>query len=222
MAYREPPKPGQRRIALVHAIPVSIEPINKAFATHWPEAWVFNLLEDSLIAGLTEAGGFTPLFNRRVTDLCRYCVDTGADAILFTGSAFGPAVDAAKAKTTIPVFKPYEAMIEAALAAGSRLGIVASFHGTFEPFKADVMAAAKKPIELFTEEATGALEALEAGDSATHDRLTAEAAARLPACDAIMLAQYSLARAAPLVKHPKVLTPPDAAVLHLKRLFDGS
>jgi hypothetical protein len=222
MPYREPPKPGQRRIALVHAIPVSIEAINQAFAEHWPEAWAFNLLEDSLIAGLNEAGGFTPLFNRRVTDLCRYCVDAGADAILFTGSAFGPAVDAAKTKVTIPVFKPYEAMIEAALAAGTRLGVVASFRGTFAPFKADVMAAARKPVELFAEEATGALEALEAGDTATHDRLTAEAAARLPACDAIMLAQYSLSRAAPLVKHPKVLTPPAAAVLHLKKLLGGA
>jgi hypothetical protein len=221
MPYREPPKPGQRRIALVHAIPVSIDPINQAFAEHWPEAWAFNLLEDSLIAGLAEAGGFTALFNRRVTDLCRYCVDVGADAILFTGSAFGPAVDAAKAKVTVPVLKPYEAMIAQALAAGHNLGVVASFRGTFGPFKADVMAAAKHPIGLFTEEATGALEALEAGDAAIHDRLVAEAAARLPACDAIMLAQYSMARAAPLVKHPKVLTPPDAAVLHLKQLLAG-
>jgi len=219
MAYRDPPAPGQRRIALVHAIPVSIQPIGEAFASLWPEAWTFNLLEDSLIAGQREAGGFTPGFNRRVLDLCRYCADTGADAILFTGSAFGPAVDAARPKLTIPVLKPYEAMVTEALAAGDRLGIVATFGPTIPLLQADIEATAGRPLEIHTAEATGGLEALENNDGPTHDMLVAAAARALPPCDALLIAQYSAARAAPMIHHRNVLTPTGSAVLQLKRLL---
>lgn len=219
MAYRDPPRPGQCRIALVHAIPVSIQPIQEAFATLWPDAWTFNLLEDSLIAGQREAGGFTPAFNARVLSLCRYCMDTGAEAILFTGSAFGPAVDAAKKELPIPVLKPYEAMVAEALKLGDRLGIVATFGPTIPLLKEDIEATAGRTLEIHTAEATGGLEALEGGDGVEHDMLVAAAARTLPDCDAILLAQYSAARAAPMIHHKHVLTPTGSAVLHLQKLL---
>ncbi len=63
--------------------------------------------------------------------------------------------------------------------------------------------------------APDAMAALNRGDGATHDRLLAEAAASLTDCDAIMLAQFSTARAREAVAAATgrpVLTSPDSAV----------
>ncbi len=51
--------------------------------------------------------------------------------------------------------------------------------------------------------AEGALDALTLGDTHLHDRLVVQAAQQVAAkgCDAVALAQFSLARAAPLVEH---------------------
>jgi hypothetical protein len=72
--------------------------------------------------------------------------------------------------------------------------------------------------------AEGALAALDAGDTATHDRLAAEAAVVLATqgCAVIALAQFSLARARDAVADATglpVLTTPDSAVARLKRLL---
>jgi hypothetical protein len=70
--------------------------------------------------------------------------------------------------------------------------------------------------------AEGALAALDAGDPNAHDRLAAAAAEDLADCDCIALAQFSLARAAPLVAQATgkpVLTTPASAVRKLRRLL---
>ena len=72
--------------------------------------------------------------------------------------------------------------------------------------------------DITTKLAAGALAALDAGDTAEHDRLAAQAARDLIDCDAIALGQFSLARAAGAVAAAtgkRVLTTPDSAVLAL-------
>ena len=70
--------------------------------------------------------------------------------------------------------------------------------------------------------AAGALAALDRGDRAEHDRLVVEASKDLRNCDAIALAQYSMAPAADQVAQATgkpVLTTPDSAVLKLKKML---
>ncbi|MGH8682760.1 MAG: aspartate/glutamate racemase family protein, partial [Burkholderiales bacterium] len=65
-----------------------------------------------------------------------------------------------------------------------------------------------------------AMAALDRGDGATHDRLVAEAAPQFAGCDAVMLAQFSTARAHAAVSAVldcPVLASPDSAVLSLRR-----
>ena len=207
------------RIALIHALRHSPPPIEAAFRELWPEPVLMNLLDDSLSADLARDGALTPAMTRRFLDLAGYAVGTGAQGILFTCSAFGPCIDAVKAAfPAIPVLKPNEAMIEEACAAGRSIGLMASFAPTLASMPPEFPAE----IVLRPTLVAGALAALDAGDVATHDRLAAEAAHTLKDCDAIALAQFSLARAAPAIAAAtglKVLTTPHSAVRKLRYML---
>ena len=213
------------RVALIHALRHSVAPVEDAFLRLWPEARRVNLLDDSLSADLAAAGALAPAITARIIALARYAADAGAHGLLFTCSAFGPAIAAAAAALApLPVLRPNEAMIEAALAAagsGGRIGLLATFPPTLATMPAEFGTGAAVVPAL----AEGALAALEGGDGAAHDRLAAEAAGHaLGGCDVIALAQFSLARAAPAVAAltgRKVLTTPDSAVAKLRRLLEG-
>lgn len=206
------------RIALIHALRHSPPPIEAAFRELWPEARLMNLLDDSLSADLARDGRLTPAMTERFLALARYAAGTGAEGILFSCSAFGPCVEACAAALPIPVLKPNEAAIEEAAAHGRRIGLLASFPGTLASMPAEFPPG----IDLVPCLAEGAMAALDAGDTEAHDRLAAEAARRLAGCDAILLGQFSLARAAPRVRAATglpVVTTPGSAVRKLRALL---
>ncbi|HLI62657.1 MAG TPA: aspartate/glutamate racemase family protein [Terriglobales bacterium] len=207
------------RIALIHALRHSPPPIEAAFAALWPGPTLMNLLDDSLSADLAREGRLTEAMTPRFLALARYAVGTGAAAILFTCSAFGPCIDRVKQEfPQIPVLKPNEAMIEEAVRHGHRIGLLASFPATLVTMPAEFPPG----VEVRPKLAEGALAALDAGDAERHDRLAAEAATELSDCDAIALAQFSLARARDAVAArtgKPVLTTPDSAVRKLRALL---
>ena len=126
------------RIALIHALRHSPPAIEEAFSRLWSTPTLMNLLDDSLSADLARDGALTPAMTTRFLTLAEYAVSTGADAILFTCSAFGACIDAVvAAHPTIPVLKPNEAMIEEAKAAGTRIGLLATFAGTLTSMPAE-------------------------------------------------------------------------------------
>jgi aspartate/glutamate racemase len=208
------------RIALIHALAHSPGPINAALARDWPEAERMNLLDDSLSADLARTGQLDERMTQRFNALADYAAGTGADAILFTCSAFGPCIEAvARRLAPLPVLKPNEAMVDeaVALAAGTPIGLLASFGPTLQTMPPEFPPTAV----LHTALAEGAMAALDAGDTATHDRLAAQAARRLAeqGCRVIALAQFSLARARDAVAAATglpVLTTPDSAVRRLR------
>src|SRR3546814_3383825 len=117
-----------RRIALIHATPVAMRPVHDAFAACWPEAEPVDLLESSLSSDRAAAGSLTEELTERLCDLADYAERRiGAAGILFTCSAFGPAIEQCARRASIPVLKPNEAMFEAALVEGGRLGLLATF-----------------------------------------------------------------------------------------------
>ena len=119
------------RIALIHALKHSIVPIEAAFASHWPEASLMNLLDDSLSADVARDGRITDAMTERFLRLGRYAAGAGADAILFTCSAFGSCIEAvAREQAPMPVLKPNEAMIEQAVGKGRRIGLLSTFPPT--------------------------------------------------------------------------------------------
>ena len=205
------------RIALIHALRHSPPPVEAAFARLWPEATLMNLLDDSLSADLARDGALTPRMTERFLALARYATGTGAAGILFTCSAFGPCIEAvARDLAPMPVLKPNEAMVEEAAAIGGTIGLLATFAQTLDTMPPEFPGGVRVVPKL----AEGALAALDRGDAEAHDRLAAGAARDLAECDAVALAQFSLARAAPAVAAATgrpVLTTPDSAVRKLRR-----
>jgi hypothetical protein len=217
------------RIALIHALAHSVDPINQAFEASWPEATRMNLLDDSLSADLAQNGqGLDGVMTQRFIDLTDYAVNTGAEGVLFTCSAFGPCIEAAAARhPRVPILKPNEAMIEEANAwrmasskADPTIGLIASFAPTLVSMPPEFGDGCALDTQLVED----AMTALNAGDGATHDALVLAAARTLAerGCGLIALAQFSMARAAPLVRSRlglPVLTTPDTAIAKLKRLL---
>jgi hypothetical protein len=215
------------RIALIHALKVSIPPIEDAFARLWPEVTLANLLDDSLASDLARQGELTTAMTGRFLTLARYAAGSGADGILFTCSAFGPCIAAcAAALAPMPVLTPNEAMIEEAVAlAGpnARIGLLATFAPTLATMPAE-FAAVAPGVRVETCLSAASLTALQAGDGPGHDRAAAEAASAIAGCDVIALAQFSLARASEAVAAATgktVLTTPDSAVRKMRRLLEG-
>ena len=211
-------------IGVVHATRVAVSPIEAAFESHWPEAEVVQFIDESLSRDLDRIGHLTTEINERVERLAAFAHRGGAQAILFSCSAFGPAIEAAGTRLPVPVLKPNQAMLDEALALGGRIQVLSTFRPSGPSIRRelDTLAAQRKlKVEIDDSYVAGALDALHAGDPDTHDALIAEAAADSRA-DVVLLAQFSMARARDAVSRrvdAKVLSSPVSAVLVLKRMM---
>jgi hypothetical protein len=216
------------RIALIHATPLAVEPIQAAFQRHWPQVRHMNLLDDSLSYDRAQAGRLTDDMVQRFVDLALYVQRTGCTGILFTCSAFGLAIEAAARATGLPTLKPNEAMFDQALALATprrplRLGLVATFQSSLAPMTEELQVMARGrgvALSVQTVFVAEAMDDLAQGRPADHHRKIAEAARPLAGCDAVMLAQFSMAAALPIVQAElpcPVLSSPDCAVQALMR-----
>ena len=216
------------RIVLLHGTPVAMVPIQQAFATRWPEAEIVDLLDASLSVDRAKDHDLTPRMFERFMELGGYAHRIGAGGILVTCSAFGPAIERMGHELAIPVLKPNDAMFQAALAQGTRIGMLATFAPSvltmtneFEAFVRESGSTAT----LRTVVVEGAMDALRKGDAETHNQLVAAQAPALADCDAIMLAHFSTSRAFDLthaaVRAP-VLTSPDSAVDRMRDMVAHS
>lgn len=220
---------AQPKIFLVHANAISMTPVQGAFEAQWPQARVVNLLEDSLYDDFKRDGTLTAAMIERFVGLGRYCASAGADAILFTCSAFGPAIDAVKREQRVPVLKPNEALYDEMVSIagnGGRVALLATFAPTLTAMMAELAehpggAAALPNVQTHLVE--GAIDALMAHSIDEHHRLIADAARTFPQHDAIALAQFSMAparaQAEARVTVP-VLTTPDGAIRKLKKIME--
>lgn len=216
------------RIVLLHATAVAIEPIRQAFAEGWAEAETVNLLDDSLSGDRARETELSAAMIDRFVAFGRYAHGIGADGILVTCSAFGPAIDRMIAELPIPVLKPNEAMFRLAIRQGRKIAMLATFApavSTMTDEFNDFVVEAKSQATLETVVAEGAMDALRKGDAETHNRLVAARAPEFSGCDAIMLAHFSTSRAAAAVRAAvdvPVLTAPDAAVATMKAMVTGA
>lgn len=215
------------RIALIHATTIAIEPIRTELAAGWPGVDAVNILEDSLSPDREKVMGLTPDLTARIAALTDYATLIGSKAVLYTCSAFGPAIEAAAKTASIPVLKPNEAMYEAAIHAGGRVALLYTFApagtGMIEEFRRQ-SAAMGRTTTMDAILVEDAIDAVRAGNVEVHNRLVADAAEKLKGYDAIMLAHFSTARAMTAVRQRTripVISSPEAAVRKLRHLVTG-
>ena len=216
------------RVALVHATELAVEPINRAFAELFPEAQLSNILDDSLLADLgANDGEVNPELLDRLASLVRYGQSAGADAVLLTCSSFGPAASGFQELVDVPFFRADDALVDAALERGSRIGVVATVPSAVTTAEQALAAAAGgRSIQVTATLCAESFAALKTGDRDLADRLVAEAAAALAAdCDVVILAQYSMTGA--VAKLPpevadRVLSSPHQGVMRLRSLLEGA
>jgi Asp/Glu/Hydantoin racemase len=214
-------------VALIHATALAVQPIRAAFARHWPEAQLMNLLDDSLSVDRAEAGELTAAMVQRFVDLAGYTQRAGCTAILFTCSAFGPAIEVAGKAVGLPTLKPNEAMFEDALARCTAqvttIGLVATFEASIASMSEELLALATArgmQVRLQSRFVPDAMHDLAQGRADAHHQKVAAAVRELGHCDVVMLAQFSMAAAQPLAQVDvpcPVLSSPDCAVLALQK-----
>ena len=207
------------RIALISALRLSLDPITESFRRLWPEADRVHILDDSLSADRAIDGSLTESMIERFVELSRYAIRFArADAILFTCSAFGEAIETVAGMMDVPVLKPNEAMIDKAVALGRPVGLLATFAPTLE----SMLGEFPDSLDVEPRLAVWALEAAEVWDFAEHVLLSAVAAQVFCSERVIALAQFSLSRAAQEIARTtraSVLTTHDCAVSALRRKF---
>ncbi len=213
----------QKTLGLVHTSATLVPVFARLCKAKLPGVDVFNIVDDSLVKGITAAGSITPQISRRVLDYLKSAESAGADQILVTCSSIGPAVEAAAPSLHTPVLRVDQPMADQAVQIGTRIGVIATLRTTLEPTADLIQRRAQKAgkrIDLTSRLCEGAFDALMSGDAAKHDGMVAAALKELSAeVDVIVLAQASMARVveglAAADKRVPILASPPLAVEYL-------
>ncbi|HEY1789488.1 MAG TPA: aspartate/glutamate racemase family protein [Verrucomicrobiae bacterium] len=212
-----------KKLGLIHTSATLVPIFAQLCKDKLPGVETFNIVDDSLVRGIREAGRLTPQISQRVTDYLKSAESAGAAQILVTCSSIGPAVEAGAKSVGVPVLRVDLPMADRAVATGTKVGVIATLQTTLEP-TADLItrraSAVAKKITLISKLCDGAFEALMGGDAPAHDAKVASALRELSKqVDVIVLAQASMARVVetlpPEDKRVPILASPAIAIDHL-------
>ncbi len=196
-------------LALLHTGEAHVGSFAALFEEILPEAMLSHLVREDLLLRAQLAGGLTPDIAAETAESLRELAGQGAKLLLCTCSTLGPAVEAAAASIEVPVLRVDRPLAEAAVAAGTRLLVVAALETTLAPTRAlleDAAAKAGRDVSLEMLSLPEAWAAFESGDRQGYLRQIVEAVRNLvegagagngtESFDAVVLAQASMAGAA--------------------------
>jgi Asp/Glu/hydantoin racemase len=190
---------GDELLVFIHTVPPLVDVFNRLGAELLPGVELTHIVDEPLRTLERQPDHLTEEILARLESHIALAERVGASATLVTCSTLSPIVAQVRPKFTIPVMAIDEAMVDQAVATGSRIGVVATAASTLEPTGQLLQARAGvlgKEVEVDTVLAENALPALLAGDSTTHDSLVKGAVLEMSQrVDVIVLAQASMARA---------------------------
>lgn len=192
--------PDETLIAVIHSTTASMDPLTTAFTAEYPEAVLWNLLDDRLASDADAAGQVTKPLRNRMVNLIGHGVDGGADAVLMACSMYASAKAFAADLWSTPVFTSDGDMMDAiSAAAPRRVAVLGSLQTSAMDSQARLathLGESKSPTEVVGVFCAGAAAAASAGD---HDGLVEALAAGIRSgggdFDAVCIAQYSLSTA---------------------------
>ena len=214
------------RVVMIHAIAESIPPVQLAFQDEFPEAEVINLLDEGLLIDFP--GSITPSLRRRMSNLICYSEDNKADAIGLACSVYAPVVDSARDLVGVPLVSSYGPVVDEAVAAGPRVGVIATNEATMSDSEYYLKLAAEesgKEVRLVKRLATDLIQVLRAGGQAAFEkRLEEEVMALAPDVDVVLLSQFSFATALEHLRGASpvpVLSAPHSSARTLKKMLEA-
>ncbi len=168
---------------------------------------VYNILDDSLLRSTLDDGGMTPTTASRMINFAKAAEQSGADGIIVTCTSVNAATKAMKSFLNIPIINIEEPVAEMAVAAGKKIGILATLPtspGAIERVIREKAAEQGKEVEIVTRVAEGAFDVLCAGDRPKHDEMVCNCLYELAKeVDCIAFAQISMS----LLNHEEVEVP---------------
>ncbi len=189
---------AEHTIAAIYTGAALVKPLSDLMKETLGDYKIMNILDDSMIADIIEAGGMTKAVKRRLYGYYEIACASGAELILNTCSSIGDAVYGARDFFPIPIIRIDEPMARRAIELTDSIAVLATLPTTLDPTIRLLERCAReagKSIRTISALAEGAFPAITAGDAETHDRLIAETAKRVAdSCDVILLAQGSMAR----------------------------
>ncbi|HTK10673.1 MAG TPA: aspartate/glutamate racemase family protein [Ktedonobacteraceae bacterium] len=190
----------KKTVAIIHTsfVFVNVEPVIKQMFTEiLPDVRIINIVDDTLLSDVVEAGEITPGVVQRMTNHVQSAEQANADLIFSACSSLGPALDIAKETAHVPVVKVDEAMAEKAVELGPRIGILATVPTTLAPTEQLILDTARRMnVQVTTTKslAEGAFALLMGGQREQHNqRVLAQAQKLAQSVDVIVLAQASMA-----------------------------
>ena len=187
-----------KHVMCVHTAMALVEPLTKLFQELMPEVTVNHIADSSLIKEVIAHNEVTPAVRRRLLGYYNAAADAGADVVFNTCSSVGDVADYGNTYARIPVFRIDQPMAQQAVTSADRIGVISTLSTTLDPTRRLLENEARKAgrqVTLVDGLADGAFAAGQSGDGETHDRLIAEAAARIAdQVDMFVLAQGSMAR----------------------------
>lgn len=219
---------NSKRIALIHATRLAIDPIVSTCQTLWPQVEPVSLLDESLAIDRCKNEHLTEELSSRIIALNQHAIGLGAHGVLFTCSAFGKAIEKAAATSAVPVLKPNEAMFEKAVSLGNRVVMIYTFPPAVAGMEQEFLDFAVhcgSAAGIQSVYAEGAREALEQGRLEEHNKIISHTVSQVKNADVILLAHFSMAIAESLAKratHIPVLSSPATAVEKIKLLVEAN
>ena len=210
------------KAAIFHTSAATLSVFQTLGAKIMPEVEFMHIVEDAMIRDVMKNGGPTPAINARIAGYVQAAERAGCAIFMTACSSIGASVESCQFLASIPLTRIDEAMVEAAIAQGPRIAVLATVETTLKPtleFISRKALACGRQIEVLPNLMAPAFTALLAGDHATHDRIvSAGLRVALGTADVVVLAQASMARVLEAMESPAVpiLTSPESGMIRLR------
>lgn len=193
-------KPAVRRVlGLIHTVPSLMRTFDALVEELGGGQVIARHIVDEALLATTREMGLTKQTIRHLFAYALSAQESGAKTVLVTCSSVGPAVDLIAPLLDVPVVRVDEAMVDAALEFGRRVGVVATLESTLTPTVELVRKRAEAldaQIEVEVRLCDGAFERAARDDWQGHNLLVRDELRKLaPEVDVILLAQASMASA---------------------------